>query len=203
MKANSASALFSTVVNRDHQLSGCYCDANLWQSDIVVRDPEGRMTFFQIETEINASAELVWATMRDVERWPEWTPTVRSVRLRTPPPLAVGSRAVIRQPKLPLALWRVVELDDSHRSFTWVNSAPGVRVVAKHSVVPFGERSRITLSLRFEGPLAGILGIATRKLNSRYLTLEAQGLKSRVEGDHSGQVKLNELRGLNSNQRGT
>ena len=50
------------------------------------------MTFFQVETEINASAELVWATMRDVERWPEWTPTVTSVRLRTPLPLAVGSR---------------------------------------------------------------------------------------------------------------
>jgi hypothetical protein len=26
------------------------------------------MRFFQIETEINASAELVWATMRDVEQ---------------------------------------------------------------------------------------------------------------------------------------
>jgi hypothetical protein len=71
------------------------------------------MTFFQIETEINASAELVWATMRDVERWPERTPTVTSVRLRTPPPLAVGSRAMIRQPKLPPALWRVVDLDHS------------------------------------------------------------------------------------------
>lgn len=79
------------------------------------------MTIFQIETEINASAELVWATMRDVERWPEWTPTVTSVRLRTPRPLAVGSRAVIRPPKLPPALWRMVELDDSLRSFTWVN----------------------------------------------------------------------------------
>ena len=140
------------------------------------------MTFFQIESEINASPELVWATVRDVERWPEWTPTVTSVRLRTPPPLAVGSRAVIRQPKLPPALWRIVELDDSLRSFTWVNSAPGVRVVAKHLVVPFGESSRLRLSLRFEGLLAGILGFATCKLNNRYLAMEAQGLKSRVEG---------------------
>lgn len=139
------------------------------------------MTFFQIETEINAPADLVWATMRDIERWPEWTPTVTSVRLRTPPPLAVGSRAVIRQPKLPPALWRVVELDDSLRSFRWVNSVPGVRVVATHVVVPFGERSRVTLSVRFDGLLAGILGFATRKLNNRYLALEAQGLKSRVE----------------------
>lgn len=140
------------------------------------------MTLFQIETEISASAELVWATMRDFERWPDWTPTVTSVRLRTPPPLAVGSRAVIRQPKLPPALWRMVELDDSLRSFTWVNSAPGVRFVAKGSVVPFGERRRVRLSLGFEGLLAGILGFATRKLNNRYLAMEAQGHKSRVEG---------------------
>jgi len=140
------------------------------------------VTFFQIETEINASAELVWATMRDVERWPEWTPTVTSVRLRTPPPLAVGSRAVIRQPKLPPALWRMVELDDSLRSFTWVNAAPGVRVVAQHLVVPLGEMSRVRLSLRFEGLLAGVLGFVTRKLNNRYLAMEAQGLKARVEG---------------------
>jgi hypothetical protein len=94
----------------------------------------------------------------------------------------VGSCAVIRQPKLPSALWRMVELDDSRRSFTWVNSAPGVRVVAKHSVVSVGERSRIELSLRFDGMFAGILGFVTRKLNNRYLALEAQGLKSRVEG---------------------
>ena len=140
------------------------------------------MTFFQIETEINASAEVVWATMRDVERWPEWTPTVTSVRLETPPPLGVGSRAVIRQPKLPPALWRIVELEDSRRSFTWVNSAPGVRVVATHSVVPFGEGSRVMLSVRFEGLLGPILGFATQKLNNRYLAMEAHGLKSRVEG---------------------
>jgi hypothetical protein len=139
------------------------------------------MRFFQIETEINGSAELVWSTLRDVERWPEWTPTVTGVHLRTPPPLAVGSRALIRQPKLPPALWRMVELDDSRRNFAWVNAAPGVRVVAKHSVVPVGERSRVKLSLRFEGPFAGILGFVTQKLNNRYLALEAQGLKSRVE----------------------
>jgi hypothetical protein len=75
-----------------------------------------------------------------------------------------------------------VELDDSLRSFTWINSAPGVRVVANHLVVPFGDRSRVRLSLRFEGLLAGILGFATRKLNNRYLAMEAQGLKFRVEG---------------------
>jgi len=63
-----------------------------------------------------------------------------------------------------------------------VQLAPGMRVVATHLVVPFGEKSRVMLSLRFEGLLGGILGFATRTLNNRYLAMEAQGLKSRVEG---------------------
>ena len=93
---------------------------------------------------------------------------------------------MIRQPKLPPALWRVVELDDSLRTFTWVNSAPGVRVVATHAVVPLGEISRVRLSLRFEGLFARFLGFVTQKLNQRNLSIEAQGLKSRVERhDHA------------------
>ena len=135
------------------------------------------MRLFQIEIEIGASPDLVWATMRDVERWPEWTPTVTSVRLRTPGPLTVGSRASIRQPKLPPALWCVTEVDDANRTFTWVNAAPGVRVTAKHSVEPRGDGSRATLSVSFDGLLGGVVAAATRKLNDRYLALEAAGLK--------------------------
>lgn len=136
------------------------------------------MRLFQTEIEINASPDRVWSIMRDVERWPEWTPTVTAVTLRNPGPLAVGSRAAIRQPKLPPALWRVTELDDGRRTFTWVNAAPGIRVIAKHSVVPAAQRSRASLSVAFEGLLGPLLAWMTRKLNEEYLALESQGLKS-------------------------
>jgi hypothetical protein len=139
------------------------------------------MTSFQIEIEIDASPDRVWGVMRDVQRWPEWTPSVTSVRLMNGGPLAIGTRAVVRQPKLPPALWRVTELDDAGRSFTWVSTAPGVRVIAKHSVATLGQKSRAALSLHFEGLLAPLLVKATRKLNDRYLALEANGLKSRAE----------------------
>jgi uncharacterized membrane protein len=140
------------------------------------------MTDFRIDVEILAPPDLVWAIMRDVERWPEWTPTVTSVRLLDRGPLAVGSRAVIRQPKLPPAKWRVTELDEPGRSFAWVTWGPGVRVIARHWVEACGDGSRATLSLRYTGVLAALFAHVTRELNDRYLALEAKGLKQRSEG---------------------
>jgi uncharacterized membrane protein len=140
------------------------------------------MRDFHIDVEIKAPREVVWAVIRDVERWPEWTPTVTSVRLLDGGSLAVGGRAIIRQPKLPPAKWRVTELDDSGRTFTWVSRAPGVSVIARHWVEAHGAGSRATLSLRFAGLLAGFFACMTSGLNDRYLALEAKGLKQRCEG---------------------
>jgi uncharacterized membrane protein len=139
------------------------------------------MTDFRIEVEIEAPPALVWEIMRDVERWPEWTPTVTSIRLLDHGPLTVGTRAIIRQPKLPPARWRVTELDESRRTFTWVSRGPGIRVIAQHWVEARGDSCRAMLLLRFSGVLAGLFAYLTRGLNDRYLALEAHGLKQRSE----------------------
>jgi uncharacterized membrane protein len=139
------------------------------------------MTDFRIEVEIQAPPALVWEIIRDVERWPEWTPTVTIIRLLDRGPLTDGTRAIIRQPKLPPARWRVTELDESRRTFTWVSRGPGIRVIAQHWVEARGDGSRATLSLRFSGILAGLFAYLTRGLNDRYLALEAKGLKQRSE----------------------
>jgi len=139
------------------------------------------MADFQIDVQIEAPPDVVWAVMRDVERWQDWTPTVTSVRLLDAGPLRVGTRAIVRQPKLPPAKWRVTELDEGGRNFTWVSWAPGVCVTAQHWVEASGTGSRATLSLRFSGVLAPLLARITRSLNYRYLALEAKGLKQRCE----------------------
>jgi hypothetical protein len=135
---------------------------------------------FEISIDIAASPDVVWAVMSDVERWHEWTPSVRSIRLLDRGPLRIGTRAMIRQPKFPPALWQVSALE-AGRSFTWKTGAPGMRVFGQHSVAPSGPGSRATLRLHYDGPIGRLLARMTRGITNRYLHFEATGLKQRSE----------------------
>jgi hypothetical protein len=138
------------------------------------------VTDFAIAVEISAPPDRVWAVMSDVAHWPDWTPTVTRVEPLEPGPLAVGQRARIRQPRLPIAVWRVAALEPG-RSFTWMTRSPGVEVTARHSVVPTDAGSRAHLALHFGGILGPLVARITRGLNIRYLGLEAAGLRQRCE----------------------
>jgi uncharacterized membrane protein len=139
------------------------------------------MRHFASAIDIAAPPDHVWSVMRDVTRWPEWTSTVHSIRQLDAGPLAVGVRALVRQPKLLPAVWRVIELTEG-RAFTWITRGPGVTVIARHGVTPAGDGARADLSLEFTGPLGGLVGWLTRRINTSYLEIEAAGLKRRCEG---------------------
>lgn len=142
---------------------------------------------FSISIDINTPVDRVFEVMSDTDRWHEWTPSVTSIKLLDSGKFRVGTRAVIRQPKFPPALWKITAIDSS--SFTWENRAPGIRVVARHHAEPTPKGSRATLSLRYEGFLAKVLAFVTRGITNRYLQLEATGLKRRSENPyfrHSG-----------------
>ena len=138
------------------------------------------MTHIYTTIDIQAPPDRVWAAVRDIEHWSEWTPTVISVRSLDPGPLAIGTRAIVRQPKLLPARWQITELEDG-RSFTWITRGPGILVTARHSVEGAANGSRAMLSLDVSGPLGPLCARLTRGLNARYLDLEARGLKKRAE----------------------
>jgi hypothetical protein len=138
------------------------------------------MTDVSIVVAINAPPERVLAVLFDIERWPEWTSTMTSVRRMDDGPLSVGSRARVRQPRLIPAVWQVTELDRNSR-FTWITHSPGVQLKAEHVVEPDGTGSRAALSLRFSGPLGPLVARLVRGLSERYLAIEAAGLRNRCE----------------------
>ena len=137
---------------------------------------------FSISIDINAPMRRVFEVMTDTDRWHEWTPSVTSIKRLNDGPFAVGSRAVVRQPKFPPALWTITAIDD--RSFTWENRAPGIRVIGHHSAERTTNGSRATLSLRYQGLLARLLARLTRGITNRYLEMEAKGLKARAENPY-------------------
>lgn len=146
------------------------------------------MRHFEISIDIAAPPERVWPVMSDVERWPEWTPSVSKVKRLDAGPFVVGSRAVIHQPKFPPAFWKVSAIEPG-RSFTWVSTAPGMRVVGHHAVQATPTGSRATLTLVLHGLFGGFFGWLTRGITERYIGYEARGLKARSEDPsyrHSG-----------------
>ena len=135
---------------------------------------------FERAVDIAAPPGVVWGVMSEAERWHEWTASVRSIRLLDSGPMRVGARAIVKQPRFPPALWKVIALEPG-RSFTWKSGLPGMWVYASHRVDGSGTGSRVVLSLRYEGPIGKLLARLTRDITNRYLDLEATGLKRRSE----------------------
>jgi uncharacterized membrane protein len=135
--------------------------------------------FFETTRHIDAPTQSVWEVLFDVARWPEWTPTIDSVDPLDDGPFQVGSRARVRQPKLPRALWEVTEVADG-RSFTWAAKGPGMKTIARHEVVPDANGSKVTLSIEQTGPMGAIAAMILGRLTQRYIELEAASLDTRV-----------------------
>jgi uncharacterized membrane protein len=136
-------------------------------------------TRFETSRHIDAPTQRVWEVLFDVARWPDWTPTIASVRRLDEGPFRVGSRAEVRQPRLPRAVWQVTEVVDG-RSFTWEATGPGMRTIARHEVVPDGHGSRVTLSIEQTGPMGAVAAVVWRRLTQRYTETEAESLDHRV-----------------------
>jgi len=136
----------------------------------------------RIETtvDIAASPERVWSVMSEVLLMPTWSDSMTSVELDPPGPLAVGSRARIVQPKLSPATWVVTEVTPL-RSFTWVSTAMGATVTAFHSITPTSSGSSVTLAVEYDGRFSTAVAGLTRKITTKYLRMEADGLKRASE----------------------
>ena len=138
------------------------------------------MKEFNTAIDIAAPPSRVWQVMSDVDRWHEWTPSITSITRLGGEPFGVGTKAWVRQPKFPPALWKVSSIEPG-KSFTWVSTAPGMRVVGRHSVEATEIGSRAILNLTYSGLFGGLFARLTRGITERYIGFEARGLKARSE----------------------
>jgi uncharacterized protein YndB with AHSA1/START domain len=131
---------------------------------------------------IDSGPRRVWDTISDVARWPEWLDTVDSLERLDEGPLRVGSRARIKQPGFPSAVWEVTEMVDGHH-FTWEAGAPGLRSIGRHVVVPEAGGARVTLGIEQTGPLAWLAARVWGRRTRDYVEREGRRLAERVAAD--------------------
>jgi hypothetical protein len=139
------------------------------------------MKKFNIAVDIEAPLERVWQVMIDIDQWHEWTDSISSVKRLNNGPFAEGTLVLIKQPKFPPALWKITEIVPL-KSFTWTSVGPGMHAVASHRIETVDRKTRVTLSMDYQGFLGAAFGRMTGGITERYMAMEAAGLRKRVEG---------------------
>jgi hypothetical protein len=135
---------------------------------------------YTVTTDIDAAPDAVWQILADVEHWPDWTASMERIERLDDGPLAVGSRAQVKQPKLPTADFVVTDLLPG-ASFEWTSKRVGMTSVGDHRISPNGSGSRVRLTFRMTGAFAPIVSAFSGKLIRNYVDTESAGLKKRAE----------------------
>lgn len=126
--------------------------------------------------QIHATSDTIWTVATDIERWPEWTPTVFSAKRLDDGPFAVGSVALLKQPGLPEARWTVTELADGSR-FVWESRVRGIQMIATHEVAETKAGAESRLSFETKGVFAALLWPLIGSAIKRAIEKENSSLK--------------------------
>lgn len=129
---------------------------------------------------IEAPQDVVWGVTENIERWPEWTPTMSSVERLNDGEFDVGSVALIKQPGLPRSKWVVTAMERGKR-FVWECKVCGMRMKATHELSSRDLRTENTLRLEITGIAAALLWPICYFAARRALRLENIGLKKQCE----------------------
>jgi uncharacterized protein YndB with AHSA1/START domain len=135
----------------------------------------------EVSVDIAASPQKVWDVMYRVEQWPTWSASTTSVEpIGGAPGFSIGSKARIWQPRLPVMIWEVTELDPGH-GFIWQTRSGGTVTRAEHWITATDGGSHVVLRVQITGLLEPILRPWLTKITRRNMEIEAQGLKRKSE----------------------
>ncbi len=131
--------------------------------------------------EIDAPPEIVWKVMANVEKWPEWTPSMRKIEKMGDAPFGKGASFRVAPRGAPRGVWTVTECDEN-RSFFWEARSANSHAVAGHVIEPHGAGSLVTLSVEVTGSWkVSVLGPLMAITIRRSVRQETEGLKLRSE----------------------
>ena len=126
--------------------------------------------------ECGAPRGAVWNVLANVQKWPEWTPTMTTVSAPGDAGLIQGNRFEVKQPGLAKAVF-TVEACEEGTAFAWSTRSAGVSTLADHVLSDtVGGGTRIELSIRMSGPGVGLLWLLVGRKVRSFVDTEAESL---------------------------
>ena len=118
----------------------------------------------------------MWKVLADVQKWPEWTPTMTSVRALGSAGLVQGNTFEVKQPGLAKTVF-TVEACEEGTAFAWSTRSAGVSTIADHVLSDTSDGgTRIELSIRMSGPGVGLLWVLLGRKVRSFVDTEAESL---------------------------
>ncbi len=142
--------------------------------------------------EIKASMAHIWAVTYDIENWPQWTPTISSVKKCDREQTAVGSKAWVKQPAMKKTEWTITALNEPE-CFVWTARIFGMPSVATHTIFEKEGKTYNRLGFEMTGQLARLLGPILRPQLQKALIIENKGLKAFCEASYSQRTSCDQL----------
>jgi len=135
---------------------------------------------FSASAEINATPAKAWALVNDVEKWPQWIPSLKKIEKVTGGPLGVGSQVlVVARSLITVNLWMTITEFVAGRRVVMEGKVLGVKMTRYYTMEPAGQ-DRAKLMAGGEG--SGLLAFLVRRGGQKLSEEIVQALKKKVEG---------------------
>jgi carbon monoxide dehydrogenase subunit G len=129
------------------------------------------------ELQIDADPQTVVAVISAIDRWPSWTPDVKSVTLRGP----VQPGTVFRWKAGPSSLTSTLQVVDAPREIAWTGTTMGIRAVHVFRFQANDGGTLVRSEESWEGLLASLLKGYSRKTLDRGIRSVLAHLKTEAE----------------------
>lgn len=134
---------------------------------------------FESSIEIDAPPERIWVLIDRLEDWPQWMPSIKSIRRLTPEPLAVGSQLAVIATVSGMTVTLVMTITEftPERKVVMEGRAFGTRLTRFYRLEPVVDKTRVTVG----GDVSGVLALVARRGGQRVSDEIILAVKNRVE----------------------
>jgi carbon monoxide dehydrogenase subunit G len=135
---------------------------------------------FESSIDINAPVDKVWALIDNLEKWPQWMPSIKKIERISKGPLAAGSQLSVTAKVSGLTVTLLMTITEfvPERNVVMEGKALGTKLTRFYTLEPVNGKTKVTIGGDVSGALAWLACRGGQVVSAEI----AQAAKKKVEG---------------------